>query len=137
MNKADFYGHVDAQLKTLQGTQLSIDLGNICVALTICLKSTATHTVGQRLLVRPMKVVQGAGSQLCFRECEKLTLCLSFNYNMKSLDCELLDKKPDDSTPLASDTDYLYGEPHNTVSTSRVDTNNVSVRACLGHILAI
>jgi hypothetical protein len=84
----------------------------------ICFKSNATHIVGQKLSTRPVKIVQGVGSQLCARECEKLTVCLSFNYNLKSRDCELLDRKPDDSTPLVPNTDYVYGEPHNTVSTS-------------------
>jgi hypothetical protein len=64
--------------------------------------------IGKKLPVYPFKVLNNIGDQMCVRECEAYTLCLSVNFNRQMLSCRLNSQRADNSSDLVEADGYIY-----------------------------
>jgi hypothetical protein len=82
-----------------------------------CMDISEKHELGKKLPVYPLLVLSEIGPQMCYRECEAYTFCLSINFNRKMLICELNSQRKNDSLSLVADNNFIYRDIPNTVST--------------------
>jgi hypothetical protein len=64
--------------------------------------------IGKKLPVSSFLLLDEIGIQMCFRECEAYSDCLSINFNRKKLMCELNNQKANESLRLVDDEDFIY-----------------------------
>jgi hypothetical protein len=81
-----------------------------------CTKPSYDREIGKKLPISQFMVLYEVGLQMCFRECEAYTICLSLNFNRKMLLCELNSQKANDSLSLVNDNDFIYRDIPNVVS---------------------
>jgi hypothetical protein len=81
------------------------------------MKISETHELGKKLPVYPLLVLSEIGPQMCYRECQAYTFCLSINFNRKMLTCELNSQRKNGSLSLIADNDFIYRDIPDTVST--------------------
>lgn len=82
----------------------------------ICMNIGADQEIGKKLPVSPFMVLYEIGLHLCFRECESYAICLSINFNIKMLMCEMSSQKRNESLSLVNDSDFIYQEIPGVVS---------------------
>jgi hypothetical protein len=66
------------------------------------------HTIGEKLPIFPLKILNGIGPRRCFMECQDAIKCLSINYDTTHFICELIGQRNSDIEPLISDGDFIY-----------------------------
>ncbi|XP_052709244.1 T-cell differentiation antigen CD6-like [Crassostrea angulata] len=66
--------------------------------------------IGKRLPVKWPRVEKNIGFQMCLSKCEAMSYCLSINFNRVLLECELNERKKNDSNDLVDDDSYFYAE---------------------------
>jgi hypothetical protein len=84
-----------------------------------CVKLNMAWTMGKKLPVSPLKILDKMGPHGCSRECQHVPVCLSVNYNRKQLTCELIGQRNSDAQPLINDKDSIYMDPPDSVSKHR------------------
>jgi hypothetical protein len=70
--------------------------------------SSGHSEIGKKFRVYPFKVLTDIGVQMCYRECEAYTLCLSVNFNRQMLTCGLNSQKAKDNSDLMDADSYIY-----------------------------
>jgi hypothetical protein len=70
--------------------------------------SSGNHEIGKKLRAYPFKLLTDIGLQMCVRECESFTPCLSVNFNRKMLSCGLHGKKANGNSDLVDAEGYIY-----------------------------
>nr|XP_034333263.1 lysyl oxidase homolog 2 isoform X3 [Crassostrea gigas] len=65
---------------------------------------------GKRLPINWPRIEKNIGFQMCLRKCEAMSYCLSINFNRVLLECELNDRKKNDTNDLVDDGNYFYTE---------------------------
>ncbi|XP_052709242.1 soluble scavenger receptor cysteine-rich domain-containing protein SSC5D-like isoform X2 [Crassostrea angulata] len=76
--------------------------------------------IGKRLPVKWPRVEKNIGFQMCLRKCEAMSYCLSINFNRVFLECELNERKKNDTNDLVDDDSYFYAETVRTDHKSNV-----------------
>uniref|UniRef100_A0A8W8JE55 SRCR domain-containing protein n=1 Tax=Magallana gigas TaxID=29159 RepID=A0A8W8JE55_MAGGI len=66
--------------------------------------------IGKRLPVKWPGVEKNIGFQMCLRKCVAMSYCLSINFNRVLLECELNERKKNDTNDLVDDDSYFYAE---------------------------
>ena len=66
--------------------------------------------MGKRLPISWPRIEKNIGFQMCLRKCEAMSYCLSINFNRVLLECELNDRKKNDTNDLVDDDGYFYAE---------------------------
>jgi hypothetical protein len=74
--------------------------------------------IGKKFPVYSFKVLRDIGLQMCVRECEAYTLCLSVNFNRQMLTCGLNSQKADGTSDLMDADGYIYRDLPGIVSTN-------------------
>jgi hypothetical protein len=82
-----------------------------------CMNISEKHEIGNKLPVYPLLVLYEIGPQMCYRECQAYTFCLSINFNRKMLICELNSQRRNGSLILVADNDFIYRDIPDTVRT--------------------
>jgi hypothetical protein len=70
--------------------------------------SSGNHVIGKKYPVYSFTVLKDIGVQMCVRECEAYTLCLSVNFNRQMLTCGLNSQRADDNSDLVDADGYIY-----------------------------
>ncbi|XP_065926075.1 C-type lectin domain family 4 member M-like [Magallana gigas] len=71
------------------------------------------YELGKKLPVTPFTILKDLGFQMCLKECEAYSKCVSINYHLQHFFCELNSVRKDSLRPLVNDQDYAYHEiPH-------------------------
>jgi hypothetical protein len=74
------------------------------------INSSDNHKIGKKLPIFPFMVLNKIGPQMCFRECEVYTFCMSINFNRRMLTCKLNCLRLTENLRLVDDNDYIYRE---------------------------
>jgi hypothetical protein len=84
-----------------------------------CVDVKENYEIGKRIPVAPWMVLYQIGRQMCYRECEAYTFCLSINFDRKMLTCELNNQKSNENLRLVDGDDFIYREIPAAVSVSK------------------
>jgi hypothetical protein len=122
---ADFVTNIFYFVLTFSLFCRSVVIGNASV------NSTGHHESGKNFPVYPFKVLTDIGIQMCYRECEAYTLCLSVNFNRQMLTCGLNSQKATDNSDLVNADGYVYRDIPGIVSTDYLARyNGLNVIEC-------
>lgn len=76
-----------------------------------CTQIPMNYEFGKKLEVIPFMILKELGFQMCFKECEAYSKCVSINYHLQHFICKLNSVRKDvRDRPLVNDQDYAYHE---------------------------
>nr|XP_034333264.1 deleted in malignant brain tumors 1 protein-like [Crassostrea gigas] len=84
-------------------------LGGVISGMSNC-PGVLNKVMGKRLPISWPRIEKNIGFQMCLRKCEAMSYCLSINFNRVLLECELNDRKKNDTNDLVDDGNYFYAE---------------------------